>query len=119
MTKILNGNPAKPEIKKEKSSSQKFMENFLKSNERNDVKGNAANNIFHLLAAVEEIDFALAQLGDNDLSAESVSQALQKPKKDCLTSAKSLLQALPENIWPELFFAKTLSIGNIPLPSGL
>ena len=102
MTKILNGNPAKPEIKKEKSSSQKFMENFLKSNERNDVKGNAANNIFHLLAAVEEIDFALAQLGDNDLSAESVSQALQKPKKDCLTSAKSLLQALPENIWPEL-----------------
>ena len=75
MTKILNGNPAKPEIKKEKSSSQKFMENFLKSNERNDVKGNAANNIFHLLAAVEEIDFALAQLGDNDLSAESVSQA--------------------------------------------
>ncbi|RDH40047.1 MAG: hypothetical protein CFE62_005825 [Candidatus Aquirickettsiella gammari] len=102
MIEIFNKNLAKPEIKKEKSSSQKFMENFLKSNERNDVKGNAANNIFHLLATVEEIDFALAQLGDNDLSAESVSQALQKLKKDCLTSAKSLLQALPENIWPEL-----------------
>jgi len=79
--------------------SQRFIDKFLKSKERNECnKRNVASNIFHLLAIVENIDSALAQLSDS----HCVSEELKKLKKECLASVENLDQAVLENSLEEI-----------------
>lgn len=107
MTKRPSGDPAgvsyNPEIKKEKPSSQNFMESFLKNDSRDEVQiKKTAEYIFHLLAIVDDINTILAQLSHDKLLEEPVSQALQKVKQDCISMAMEQSLALPEEIQSHL-----------------